>query len=218
MRRLAEAGEPLEPREHSRAAAERGVVAAFPVEPNRTLDGLERLVEAPREVNGCALLEHRRTFTDIEIVEEVQCPPVVGVRLATRPERSGTAGRGQHVRGDNVVVARRFCVVDDVGGVAGGGEQRVHHTPMESKGRHRGQVRQDRLSNELVPELHVCRLDLEQPPPLGIVRRRPPVRRRQVENRARYPAGHDRDELDQLARASVEANDASEDGVRDRGR
>ena len=88
-------------------------------------------------------------------------------------------------------------MVDDVGRVGVGREQRLQDLGMEPPAGRGRDARADRVTRELVAEADVGAVDLEQLPALGLLRRHRPVGHDGVEDGGADAAGHDRYELDQ---------------------
>ena len=94
--------------------------------------------------------------------------PVVGVRLAIRLQRRRTARGDERVVGDDVLRARGFRVVDDVGRVGIRLEQRLEDLGVEAAPRRDREARPERVPCQLVAEAYVGGIDLEQPPALRL--------------------------------------------------
>jgi len=142
----------------------------------------------------------------------------VRIRLPIRPERGRLSRRHERVFGDDVLVARAFGVMHDVGRVGLRGEERREDLGVQAAPRRDGDARSDRIARELVPEAHVSRLDGEQLPALRLLGGAGPARYDRVEDRRRHSPGHERDQLDEAPRPIVEPRCASEDRVRNRRR
>ena len=189
--RLAERLEDLDRLERLRA---RGVaVAGVPVEPGQDLRAAadRRLVAERRSTRRSRARSRRRRrragrrrrprppaprapppARAGEPVEECRGAAVVGVRLAVRVERRRPPRGDERVVGDDVLRARGLGVVDDVGRVGVGREQRREDLGVQPPPRRDRDARPDRVARELVPEANVARVDLEQRPALGLLRRR----------------------------------------------
>ena len=88
---------------------------------DRPLDRGQRLVEPVDDVRGPGeLLEHRRLLDRWSSIDECRCPSVMGVRLPVRLERRCPSCGDERVGGDDILGARRFGVVHDVGRVGVG--------------------------------------------------------------------------------------------------
>ena len=170
---VAVAGEPVEPRENARATANALRVAELAPDADRAVDRRERLVEAVHVVGRLGeLLEHRSRAPRVEPVGEVGGAAIVGVGLPVGVERGCAACRDERVVGNDVVETRALCVVDDQRRVAAAGHERVDDALVKPRcsrgGRKRGC---DRVPGELVAEADVLRVDGEELPPLGLLRR-----------------------------------------------
>ena len=200
-RDVAVAGEPVEPREDARAAADPLYVAELPVDANRAVDRLERLIEAVHVVGRLGeLLEHARALRELEPVGEVGGAAIVGVGLAVGVECGGAACGDERVVGDDVVEARVLRVVHDQRRVGALGDERLRDLHMEAAGCSSGQARGDRVARELVPEADVLRVDGEELPPLGLLRRLRPARQHGIEQPRRHAVRNDGHELDEAPR------------------
>ena len=158
----------------------------------------ERVLEPVDRVRRARqLLEDGRTLGRGKPVEECGRAAIVGVRLAVRVERRRPPGRDERIVGDDVLRARGLGVVDDVGGIGIGCEERREDLGVEPPARRDRDARSDRVARELVAEAHVARVDLEQRPALGLLRRRGPVGQDDVEHGGGDAIRHDRDKLDQ---------------------
>ena len=105
-------------------------------------------------------------------------------------------------------------MVDDVGRIGVGREQRREDLGVKPPAGRCRNARADRVTRELVAEADVGVVHLEQLPAFGLLGRHRPVGHDDVEDGGADAAGHDRDELDQMAIRAVQARGPAEDGVR----
>ena len=159
-----------------------------------------------------------RLIGDREPVDEVRRTAIVREGLAVRVEGRGPSRRHQGIVGDDVVLACRLGVVDDLGRVGLGRQQGLEDLGVEPPADGRRQARADRVAGELVPEANVSRVDLEQLPPLRLLGGERPAGQHDVEDRRGHAARDDRDEFHEPSRVVVEPGGAPENGVRDRRR
>ena len=106
-------------------------------------------------------------------------------------------------------------MVDDVGRIGVGREQRREDLGVQPPARRCRNARADRVARELVAEADVRVVHLEQLPAFGLLGRHGPVRHDDVEDGGSNAAGHDRNELDQVAIRALQARCPAENGVRD---
>ena len=208
---------PVEPGQDLGAAADRcGVAQGGPLR-DRALDRAEGVVEPVDRVRrGRQLFERRRPLVRGQPVEERRRAPVVGVRLAVRVERRRPPRRHERVVRNDVLGARRFGVVDDVGRVGVGCQEGREDLGVEPPSGRDRDARPDRVARELVAELHVPRVNLEQRPALRLLRGRRPAGQDGVEHGRCDTVRDDRDELDEPPFVVGEPGESSTDGVRDR--
>ena len=107
-------------------------------------------------------------------------------------------------------------MVDDVGRIGVGSEQRLEDLGVEAPPRGDRDARPDRVPRELVPEADVSRIDLEQLPALRLFRRDGPAGHHGVEHRRPDATGNHRHQLDEASCGIVEPRGAAEHRVRDR--
>ena len=216
-RGIAVARVPVEPGQDLGAAANRcGVAQDGPLR-DRALDRTEGVIEPVDRVGGGRqLFERRRPLVRGQPVEERRRAAVVGVRLAVRVDRRRAPRRHERIVGDDALGARRFGVVDDVGRVGVGRQERRKDLGVEPPSGRDRDARPDRVARELVAELHVPRVNLEQRPALRLLRSRRPVGQDGVEHGGGDTVRDDRDELDEPPFVVGEPGEASTDGVRNR--
>ena len=193
-------GEPVQPRLDERATRDGRQLTQVLVDHARALDRGEGFLKPADEVRGrCNLFEHGRSLGRRQPAGEVRGAPVMRVRLAIRLQRRCPPRGDERVVGDDVLVARGFRVVDDVGRVCVRRQQRLEDLRVEAASRGDRQARPDRMPCQLVAEANVSRIDLEQRVALRLLRGRRPGRHHRVEQRSPDAAGHDRDQLDDAA-------------------
>ena len=142
----------------------------------------------------------------------------MGVRLAVRVERRRPPSGHEREVGDDVLGAGRLGVVDDVGRIGLGREQRRKDLRVQLPPCGNRDARPDRVAGELMAEADVARVHLEQRPALGLLRRRRPAGQDGVEHRRGDAVRHHRDELDQPPLLLRQPRDAAADSIRDRAR
>ena len=126
----------MQPGEHSRATADGCFVTETAVDLDGPLDRLEGFVDPVDEVRRRPrLLQHRCLLGQRSTVDERRNAAVVGVGLTVRFERRRTSCGDERVVGDDVDGAGRLGVVDDVGGVGVGCQQRRQELGMQSSSR-----------------------------------------------------------------------------------
>jgi hypothetical protein len=215
-RRPPVAREPVEAGHDAGTAPDRDPVAELVVEDDRAVDRDERLVEPADDVRRRReLLEELRLRRRLEALGEVRRATVVRVRLAVRVELGGPTRGDERVVGDDVFGAGSLGVVDDVGGIGVGREQRLEDLVVQTPSLDDRQAGAHRVPCELVPEAHVRGVDVEQAPALGLDRGRCPAGLHRVEQRRAHTARHDRHELDEPPFPVGEPRDPSEHRVRD---
>ena len=213
------AHEPVEPRQHPRAAAEGGPIVLFGVNGDRTLDRVEGVIEAADEVGGRGqLLEHGRALGRREALDEVRGAPVVGIGLPVRPERGGRARGDERVLLDDVIGTGGLGVMDDVGRVCLGSQQSIENIGVKATTRDARQAQADSVARQFVAEAHEGPVELEQLPALRLLGGRRPAGHDRVQDRRAHAVGNDRDELDQATRRVIEPRYACEHRVGHRGR
>ena len=218
-RQGAVAGEPVEPGQHPSAAADVRPVTQLRVDPDRAVDRAEGVVDPGDHVGSVRqLLQRGRLLRRRKPLEEGRRAPVVGVRLPVRLQRRRSPRGDERVLGDDVLGARRFRVVDDVGRIGVGVPQGPEDLGMKTAPRSDREARQDRIPRQLVPEANVPGVDLEQLPPLRLLGRRGPVRHHRVQQRRGDAVRDDRDQLHEPPRSVVEPRRPPENRVRHRGR
>ena len=162
-RGIAVARMPVEPRLDLRAAPDcRRFAQRRPLR-DRAVDCVERVVEPVDGVRGARqLLERGRSRRSVKSIEKRRCSAIVGVRLAVGVECRCAPSRHERVLRDDVLRARRVGVVDDVGRIGVGCEQRGKDLGVELTSRCDRNARSDRVARKLVAETHVSRVNLEQ--------------------------------------------------------
>ena len=140
------------------------------------------------------------------------------VGLAVGAERGGAPRCDRRILGHDVLVPGRFGVMDDVGRIGGGGQERLQDLGVEPAAARDRHARSDRMARDLVTEAHVCGTDLEQPAALELLGGAGPLRHDGVEQPRADLVRHDGRDLDETPRRVAEPRGPAQHRVGDRRR